>query len=116
MWCIPLFEQRNTAEIVITSNTAPYGTPSSSSSETNLPKVGKGKKSRPRQQPFYVEDKNNIGVVFKKYPKQKSVRKAVPEPIFPQVEERISTKEVHQLGNLRCNGVAITCNGFLLVA
>nr|CAB3267658.1 von Willebrand factor A domain-containing protein 3A [Phallusia mammillata] len=69
----------------------PYG--SAESSDANGQKATKSKKSpKSQQQPFYVEDKNNVGVVYKKYPKQKSVRKAVPEPIFPQVEERISTK------------------------
>ncbi|CAK8673496.1 unnamed protein product [Clavelina lepadiformis] len=46
-----------------------------------------------RQEPFYTEDKNSVGMYFKKYPKQKSVRKAVPEPVFPQTEERISTTQ-----------------------
>ena len=52
------------------------------------------KKKQPKVEQFYTEKRNNTGAVYRSYPKTKSVRKAVPEPIFPDVEERISSKQV----------------------
>nr|XP_039264117.1 von Willebrand factor A domain-containing protein 3A-like [Styela clava] len=44
-------------------------------------------------EPFYTEEKGNVGTVFKKFPKKKSVRKSIPEPILPEMEERVSSKQ-----------------------
>ena len=52
------------------------------------------KKKQPKLEQFYTEKRNNTGSVYRSYPKTSSVRKAVPEPIFPDVEERISSKQV----------------------
>nr|XP_018668721.1 von Willebrand factor A domain-containing protein 3A [Ciona intestinalis] len=66
----------------------------STDEETSSNRPQSSKKSRrPQKETFYTEDKNSVGVVYKKYPKKKSVRKAVPEPIFPQMEERITSKQ-----------------------
>ena len=47
-----------------------------------------------QQEVFYTEKQNAVGVVYKNYPQRRSVRKTVPEPIFPRTEERLSSKEV----------------------
>uniref|UniRef100_H2YZH2 VWFA domain-containing protein n=1 Tax=Ciona savignyi TaxID=51511 RepID=H2YZH2_CIOSA len=52
-----------------------------------------GKSQRTHQDTFYTEDKNIVGTVYRKFPKTRSVRKSVPEPILPQMEERISSKQ-----------------------
>lgn len=65
----------------------PYKDPQSGKPDRNT-LSGKAK-----VEPFYTEDKGNVGIVFQKYPKKKSVRKAIPEPILPEMEERLSSKQ-----------------------
>ncbi|XP_013421396.1 von Willebrand factor A domain-containing protein 3A [Lingula anatina] len=44
-------------------------------------------------QQFYTDDKNGIGVVFKRYPNMKSVRKEIKLAMIPEKEEIMTTKE-----------------------
>ncbi|MBN3311555.1 VWA3A protein, partial [Atractosteus spatula] len=52
-------------------------------------------KKRPKvsQSVFYTEDGNSVGMIFKKYPKSKSVRKSIPFVSLPKEEEICSTKQ-----------------------
>lgn len=63
----------------------------------NKTKGKKNKKQKPKQNsqvlPFYTEDKGNVGMVYKKYPKTKTVRKSVPEPILPEAEEAVTSSD-----------------------
>ncbi|XP_078691175.1 von Willebrand factor A domain-containing protein 3A-like [Branchiostoma floridae x Branchiostoma belcheri] len=57
-------------------------------------KVPPSKKSgRPATQVFYTEVGNDVGVVFRQYPKDRSVRKHIRQPIIPDMEEIITTKQ-----------------------
>ncbi|XP_015216057.2 von Willebrand factor A domain-containing protein 3A isoform X2 [Lepisosteus oculatus] len=51
------------------------------------------KRSKVSQSVFYTEDGNSVGMVFKKYPKSKSVRKYIPFVSLPKEEEICSTKQ-----------------------
>ncbi|XP_078521244.1 von Willebrand factor A domain-containing protein 3A isoform X2 [Lissotriton helveticus] len=57
------------------------------------------KKLKQKKQPkislsvFYTEEGKNVGTVYKKYPKTKTVRKSVPFVVLPKEEEVCSTKE-----------------------
>jgi len=52
------------------------------------------KRVKVNTQKFYINQKsNNVGAVFTGSLKQKSVRKSIPEVIFPQREERITSKQ-----------------------
>ncbi|XP_036408030.1 von Willebrand factor A domain-containing protein 3A [Megalops cyprinoides] len=42
---------------------------------------------------FYTEEGNNLGFIFKKYPKVKSVRRSVPSVTLPKAEDLSSTKQ-----------------------
>ncbi|XP_029626795.1 von Willebrand factor A domain-containing protein 3A isoform X2 [Salmo trutta] len=54
-------------------------------------KAKQKKPSQVSQSVFYLED-GNLGVVFKSYPKPKSVRKSIPLVTLPKQEEICSTK------------------------
>uniref|UniRef100_UPI001EAF5738 von Willebrand factor A domain-containing protein 3A-like n=1 Tax=Oncorhynchus gorbuscha TaxID=8017 RepID=UPI001EAF5738 len=54
-------------------------------------KAKQRKPSQVTQSVFYLED-GNLGVVFKSYPKPKSVRKSIPLVTLPKQEEICSTK------------------------
>ncbi|XP_041720237.2 von Willebrand factor A domain-containing protein 3A isoform X2 [Coregonus clupeaformis] len=54
-------------------------------------KAKQRKPSQVSQSVFYLED-GNLGVVFKSYPKPKSVRKSIPLVTLPKQEEICSTK------------------------
>ncbi|XP_031670162.1 von Willebrand factor A domain-containing protein 3A isoform X2 [Oncorhynchus kisutch] len=54
-------------------------------------KARQRKPSQVTQSVFYLED-GNLGVVFKSYPKPKSVRKSIPLVTLPKQEEICSTK------------------------
>lgn len=56
------------------------------------PQKMKTKKLKAQLQPFYTEKGNNVGSVYGSFPKKASVRKSVPEPILPEMEEKLSTK------------------------
>ncbi|XP_069066394.1 von Willebrand factor A domain-containing protein 3A [Pleurodeles waltl] len=57
------------------------------------------KKLKQKKQPkislsvFYTEEGKNVGTVYKKYPKTKTVRKSIPVVVLPKEEEICSTKE-----------------------
>ncbi|XP_074648285.1 von Willebrand factor A domain-containing protein 3A-like isoform X2 [Tubulanus polymorphus] len=45
------------------------------------------------QQPFYTGEKNKVGLVFKAYPAQKSIRKKIGDPIIPTKEDQVTSKQ-----------------------
>ncbi|XP_041085718.1 von Willebrand factor A domain-containing protein 3A isoform X2 [Polyodon spathula] len=55
--------------------------------------VKQKKKIKVSQSVFYTEEGNSVGLVFKKYPKAKSVRKSIPFAVLPKEEEISSTKQ-----------------------
>lgn len=59
---------------------------------TNDKKVKQKKPQKPSISSFYTENGKDIGVVYKDYPKTKSVRKSIPFIVFPKEEEICSTK------------------------
>ncbi|XP_058851876.1 von Willebrand factor A domain-containing protein 3A isoform X1 [Acipenser ruthenus] len=55
--------------------------------------VKQKKKIEVSQSVFYTEEGNSVGLVFKKYPKAKSVRKSIPFAALPKEEAISSTKQ-----------------------
>ncbi|KAK1164860.1 hypothetical protein AOXY_G15278 [Acipenser oxyrinchus oxyrinchus] len=55
--------------------------------------VKQKKKTEVSQSVFYTEEGNSVGLVFKKYPKAKSVRKSIPFAALPKEEAISSTKQ-----------------------
>ncbi|XP_071976659.1 von Willebrand factor A domain-containing protein 3A isoform X2 [Engystomops pustulosus] len=55
-------------------------------------KVKQKKQQKPSVTSFYTENGKDIGVVYKDYPKTKTVRKAIPFIVLPKEEEYCSTK------------------------
>ncbi|XP_038619293.1 von Willebrand factor A domain-containing protein 3A [Tachyglossus aculeatus] len=60
---------------------------------------GRKKKAKAKKRPetslsvFYIDKGRNVGVVYRKYPKRKSVRKAVPSVVLPTGHKMCSTRE-----------------------
>ncbi|XP_073503698.1 von Willebrand factor A domain-containing protein 3A isoform X2 [Phyllobates terribilis] len=59
---------------------------------TNEKKAKQKKQEKPSISSFYTENGKDIGVVYKDYPKTKTVRKSVPFIVLPKEEEVCSTK------------------------
>ncbi|XP_056390759.1 von Willebrand factor A domain-containing protein 3A isoform X3 [Hyla sarda] len=59
---------------------------------TNDKKVKQKKLQKPSISSFYTENGKGIGVVYKDYPKTKTVRKSIPFIVLPKEEEACSTK------------------------
>ncbi|XP_069838086.1 von Willebrand factor A domain-containing protein 3A [Dendropsophus ebraccatus] len=59
---------------------------------TNDKKVKQKKQQTPSISSFYTENGKDIGVVYRDYPKTKTVRKSIPFIVLPKEEEACSTK------------------------
>ncbi|XP_069501706.1 von Willebrand factor A domain-containing protein 3A [Ambystoma mexicanum] len=55
--------------------------------------VKQKKESKTSLSVFYTEEGKNVGVVYKKFPKTKTIRKSVPLVVLPKEEQICSTKE-----------------------
>ncbi|CAJ0940755.1 unnamed protein product [Ranitomeya imitator] len=65
---------------------------------TNDKKAKKKKSAKTSISSFYTENGKDIGVVYKDYPKTKTVRKSVPFIVLPKEEDVCSTKSISGSG------------------